>query len=95
MSSHTTNPPIELREVWVWEDGCDVVAVDIQPKTKRIEDLKRLVLGESRKFYRASHLGNILAVNVAIPTDVSFEAPIRLMRITNHSRKYCSCCTRK
>ncbi|CAM4780564.1 unnamed protein product [Rotaria magnacalcarata] len=58
----------------------------IHPReTKIIEDIKRLVLGDSRKHYQAFYLQQFLAENVAIPTDVSFENPIQLNRIINRS----------
>jgi hypothetical protein len=93
MSSYTTNPSIGPREVW--EDVCTPMALAIQSETKRIEDLKRLVLGESRRYYRVSHLDHFLAENTAISADVSFKEPIRFMRITNRSCKYFFCCSRK
>ncbi|CAF4528313.1 unnamed protein product [Rotaria socialis] len=85
MSSATTVSSIHPREVWIKEEGCSHVCLIIDPQTKIIEDIKRLVLGDSRKHYQAFYLQQLLAENVAIPTDVSFENPIQLNRIINRS----------
>ena len=86
---------IEPREMWVWENDCTPMTLVVQSETKRNEDLKGLVLGESQRYYRMSHLDNFLAEKTAIPAGVSFEESIRIMRITNRSCKYLFCCTRK
>ncbi|CAF3393188.1 unnamed protein product [Rotaria sp. Silwood2] len=85
MSAATTDVFIRPREVWVNQEGCKNMRLFIDPHTKIIEDIKLLVLGDSRKHYQAFYLEQPLAENAAIPTDVSFENPIRLPRIINHS----------
>ncbi|CAF3326988.1 unnamed protein product [Rotaria sp. Silwood2] len=85
MSAATTDAFIRPREVWVKQEGCKNMRLFIDPHTKIIEDIKLLVLGDSRKHYQAFYLEQPLAENAAIPTDVSFENPIRLPRIINHS----------
>ncbi|CAF5160024.1 unnamed protein product, partial [Rotaria sp. Silwood1] len=85
MSATTTDSSIHPREIWVKRERRNSMRLFIDPDTKIIEDIKLLVLGDSRKHYQAFYLQQPLAENAAIPTDVSFENPIRLNRIINRS----------
>jgi hypothetical protein len=88
MSTTTTDPHALQREVWVHQEGFDTMRLFLEPHTKIIEDLKVLVLGESRCYYRAFYFQQHLMGDDDIPDDTSGYQPIKFKRIVADRRKY-------
>lgn len=92
MSATTTDLSTLRREVWVQQEGCETVRLFIKSDTNIIEDLKLLVLGDSRKDYHAFYLQQHLLEYYLIPTDVSPQEPIQFKRIKDRRCKCFFCC---
>ena len=97
ISAYTVDSPIPRREIWVHKEGCTQMRLYLEPHQTIIEDIKILVLRDSRWDYQAFHFQQSLDEEDPIPTDASSANPIQFKHIMNCPREsfFLWCCILK
>ena len=88
MSANTTDSSVPNRIVWFQQEGRRKGSLLIEPHTKIIEDIKKLVLRDSRFDYQAFYLEQGLDEEDPIPDAGSGRDPIMFKLISARPCKY-------
>ena len=88
MSTITTASYGSKREVWIRRERYDIECILIESGLKRIEDVKEVVFGDSRRFYVAFHRGQFLESYQDIPDDAGGREPIHFKKIESGSSTF-------